>query len=234
MKPERPPLPLVIAQLARDAAPVTPLPSPFARWATWTLKAVTAAAIVTILVGFLPRLRPAFAADVRDPRFLLAALLTGGLALTAAGAAFALSVPGVARDRLARVVPLLAAIAWATLLWTRLLAIGHPVAHIAAVPWHPVCVLLILTISALPGLWLFGMLRRAAPLQTLWTGALAALASLALGALGTQFICPIDDPAHHVVWHFTPVMVLTFLGLALGSRVFDWRRRAPGTFRQPR
>jgi hypothetical protein len=232
VKRERPPLPLVIAQLARDAAPVEPLPSPLARWCAWTLSAIVAGVIVTILLGFLPRLRPVVAAPVHDPRFVLAALATGGLALLAAGAAFALSVPGAARGRFVRIVPWLAAIAWAAVLRTRLVAIGDPVAQIVTTPWHPVCVLLILTISALPGFWLFLMLRRAAPLQSLWTGALAALGTLALGALGTQFVCPIDAPAHHLVWHFSPVIVLSALGLVLGARVFDWRRRGAGTFRR--
>ena len=230
MTPERPPLPLVIARLARDAAPVTPLPSPFVRWSAWTLTAFAAGAIVTIVLGLLPSLRPVVDAPVRDPGFLLAAIVTGGLALAAAGGAFVLSVPGAARDRIARVTPLLAAIAWAALLWTRLVTIGDPLPQIAATPWHPVCIFLILSVSAIPGVALFVMLRRAAPLRMRWTGALAALAVLALGALGTQFVCPINAPAHQLVWHFVPVIVLMSVGLVLGARVFDRRRRTAGTF----
>ncbi len=224
MNPERPPLPFVIARLARDAAPVTPLPSPFVRWSVWTLTAIVSGTIITILLGLLPRLRPVVDAPVRDPGFLLAALVTGGLALAAAGGAFVLSVPGAMRDRIARVVPLLAAIAWAALLWMRLVTIGDPLPQIAATPWHPVCIFLILSVSALPGASLFVMLRRAAPLRMRWTGALAALAVLAIGALGTQFVCPINAPAHQLVWHFVPVIVLMSAGLVLGARVFDRRR----------
>jgi hypothetical protein len=220
VKPERSPLPLVIARLAKDATPVTPLPSPLARWGRWTLRAIAAGAIVTVLLG----LRPDIAARAVDARFVVAALFTGGLALSAAAAAFILSVPGAAGGRVARVVPLMSAIAWATLLWTRLTAIGDPIAQIVATPWHPVCVLLILSVGGLPSLWLFAMLRRAAPLQTRWTGALAALAALALGALGTQFVCPIDAPGHQLLWHFGPVILLTTVGLLLGARLFDWRR----------
>jgi hypothetical protein len=228
VKPERPPLPLLIAQLARDGTPVTPLPSPFVRWCMWTLVAVVAAAIVASLIG----LRPALALYLRNSRFLIAAIVTGAVALTAAGGAFVLSVPGASRDRVARAVPLLAIVAWGVLLWTRLREIGDPVAQIVATPWHPVCVALILSISALPGIWLFGMLRRAAPLHTMWTGMLAALATVALGALGTQFVCPIDAPAHQLVWHFTPVVVLTLPGIVLGARIFTWRRHSAGTFRR--
>jgi hypothetical protein len=228
--PERPPLPRVIAQLARDATPVVPLPPPSVRWMSWALKAAAAAAIVTILLG----LRPDVGARVHDPRFVAAALVTLALALTAAAGAFTLSVPDAGARRAVRAWPLLAVSAWATLLWLRLTASGEPVTQLAATPWHPACVLLILSVGALPGIWLFAMLRRAAPLQPLWTGALAALASLALGALGTQFVCPIDAPGHQLLWHFTPVVLITFVGLALGARLFDWRRLATGTFRSLR
>jgi hypothetical protein len=220
VKPDRSPLPFVIARLARDSKPVTPLPSPLARWGVWTLKAAAAAAIVTILLG----LRPDLALYLRTPRFIVAAIFTSLLALTAAGIAFMLSVPGALQSRIARVVPLIAVIAWAALIWMRMTAIGDPIAEIVATPRHPGCVALILIVGALPGIWLFDMLRRAAPLETRWTGMFAALGALAFGALGTQFICPIDAPGHQLLWHFVPVIVLTFVGLALGAGTF---RRLP-------
>jgi len=113
-----------VARLARDGVPVTPLPSPLARWWAWTLKAAIAAAIVTIVLG----VRPDLALRVREPRFVLAATFTGLLALTATGNAFLLSVPGASTRRAMRLVPLIAAIAWAALLWIRMTAIGNPIA----------------------------------------------------------------------------------------------------------
>ncbi len=228
MKPERAPLPLVIARLARDAAPITPLPSPLARWGLWTLTSALAAAIVTIIVG----VRPDLAARAHETRFVFSATFTGLLALPAAGNAFMLSVPGLSQRRIVRMVPLIAAIGWGTLLWLRMAAIGNPFVEIATTPRHPSCVVLILLISALPGIWLFEMLRRAAPLQARWAAVFAALGALACGALGTQFICPIDSPGHQLLWHFVPVVVLTFVGLALASRLSRWRHlSSPGTFR---
>jgi hypothetical protein len=227
VKPERTPLSLVIARLARDGVPVTPLPSPLARWWAWTLKAAIAAAIVTVVLG----LRPDLALRLREARFLLAATFTGTLALTAAGNAIMLSVPGASNRRATRVVPLIAAIAWGSLLWIRMTGLGDPLAEIVATPRHPVCILLILTISALPAIWLFDTLRRAAPLEARWTGVFAALGALACGALGTQFVCPIDAPGHQLLWHFVPVIVLTSLGLAIGARLSRWRRMtSAGTF----
>ncbi len=190
--------------------------TPLARWWAWTLKAAIAAAIVTIVLG----VRPDLALRVREPRFVLAATFTGLLALTATGNAFLLSVPGASTRRAMRLVPLIAAIAWAALLWIRMTAIGNPIAEIAATPRHPACIVLILTISALPGIWLFDMLRRAAPLEARYTGVFAALGALACGALGTQFVCPIDAPGHQLLWHFVPA----------ATRFQDSRSRAVGNW----
>jgi hypothetical protein len=69
------------------------------------------------------------------------------------------------------------------------------------------------------------MLRHAAPLQARWTGGFAGLASLALGALGTQFVCTNDAEAHHLLWHFTPVVLLALASGAVGSSLFGWPHR---------
>lgn len=228
MKPEPAPLPLLIARLARDGAPVAPLPSPLVRWSVWTLKAAAAAAIVTLLVG----VRPNLGVHVQEARFVLAVILTGTLALTAAANALRLSVPGVSLGRIARLMPLIAIVAWAALSWIRLMAIGNPMTQIAATHPHPTCALLIVAISALPGLWLFALLRRAAPLETRWTAAYAALGAFACGALGTQFICPIDAPGHLLLWHVLPVVGLTVVAFAVGPRLSRWRRTtSTGTLR---
>ena len=70
------------------------------------------------------------------------------------------------------------------------------------------------------------MLRGSAPLQARWTGGLAGLASLSLGALGTQFVCTNDAAAHHLLWHFTPVVLFALASAAVGSSLFGWPHRA--------
>jgi hypothetical protein len=220
VKPEPAPLPLLIARLARDGAPVAPLPSPLARWSRWTLKAAAAAAIVTLLLG----VRPNLGVQVHEARFVLAAIFTASLALAAAARAFRLSVPGASHSRVARLMPLIAILAWAALLWIRMVAIGSPMTEIAATPPHPVCILLIVAIGVGPGVWLFDMLRRAAPLEARRTAMFAALGAFACGALGTQFICPIDAPGHLLLWHFLPVLALASVGRVFGARLLRWRR----------
>ncbi len=57
------------------------------------------------------------------------------------------------------------------------------------------------------------MLRRAAPLRLTWSAVLATLAATSIGAAATQIVCPVDDPAHHLVGHIAPMALLT-IGIA--------------------
>ena len=74
----------------------------------------------------------------------------------------------------------------------------------------------------MPGWVLFAMVRRAAPLRRAWSGALATLAAVGISAAATQFICPLDDPAHQLVGHVLPVAVLSVLGAFVGHRYLNW------------
>ena len=58
---------------------------------------------------------------------------------------------------------------------------------------------------------------------------LATLAAASLGAVATQFICPIDDPAHHLVSHFLPVLLLSGVGALAGRRWLDRLRTVYST-----
>jgi hypothetical protein len=55
-----------------------------------------------------------------------------------------------------------------------------------------------------------------------WPIMLATLAAVALAAVATQLICPIDDPAHQLVGHLMPVAILSVLGALAGPRYLNW------------
>jgi len=100
------------------------------------------------------------------------------------------------------------------------------VRRVLALPFHWLCLIEIAGLSVVPGWALFAMLRRAAPLRRAWSAALATLAAVALAAVATQFMCPIDDPAHHLVGHLLPVAVLSVCGAIVGRRWLNWLGRA--------
>ena len=223
MNNERPDLPLTIARLVRSATPVAPLAPPLVRMTRWTLAAAGLVFLSVILLG----VRPDVASRLVDAWFIARAVATLTIVAMAAAVAFLISVPGVWPSRAARTLPAMAGVAWGMMLAATLAFAGSPLEGLLLVQPHPVCVLQIAGIALLPGVVLTRMLRRAAPLRRRWTGGLAGLASAALGALGTQFVCGDDTAAHHLLWHFTPVVLLALAGVALGSSVFatDTRTR---------
>lgn len=204
---------LIIA-LATSAGPVQPLPRPLVRLARWTLGAALFVALGVLVI----HPRADLSTVIREPVFAAVAGTTLVAALLAAAAAFVLSVPGEERLPLQHYVPFVGAGVWALGLSILLAAGGDSLGRLLALPVHTACVAEIVGLALVPGSMLFAMLRRAAPLEPAWSAALATLAAVGLGAVATQLICPIDDPAHQLVGHFAPVAVLVLLGAVVGRR----------------
>jgi len=216
----------LIVQLASTAGPVRPLPRPSVRLTRWTAGVIPLIALSVMVIG--PR--EDVAAAIRQPTFIVLALVTFATALFAAASAFVLSVPGAKRASISRTTALTAGSVWAFVLMVRLMEGGDPARRLLVLPIHLLCVVEIAGLGFVPGWALFAMLRRAAPLRQAWSGALAALAAAALGAAATQVLCPLDDPAHHLVEHLLPVILLAAAGTIAGRRAFDWLRRRPNPF----
>jgi hypothetical protein len=211
----------LIVQLAREAGPVRTLAAPSLRLAQWTAAALPLTVLAVVVIG--PRADVLTA--IHGPAFVGLALVTFVTGLLSAAVAFVLSVPGAERSALQRALPLVAGGAWLLLLIVLLTAGGDPGRRVIALPFHALCVIEIAGLGAVPGWALFVMLRRAAPLRRVWSAAFATLASVALGALATQFLCPIDDPAHQLVGHLLPVMIFSVCGAIVGRRWLNWLGR---------
>ena len=146
MKSEQPDLALTIANLARAAAPVTPLDAPSVRLARWA--ALSAALALASIVGF--GVRPDLAAQLTDGWFVARAAAT--LSIVAAAAFVALTdVPGVEPSRAIRALPLAAGLIWALTLSGRIAAARAPLDVLLQAAPHPSCVVLIAAIAFLPG-----------------------------------------------------------------------------------
>jgi hypothetical protein len=223
VKSERPDLSLTIARLVRSATPVTPLAQPSIRLARWAITSTALALVSVVILG----VRSDVAAQMMNGWFVARATATLAIVVAAAIVAFFMSVPGAERSRLVRALPLAACLVWAVLLVGTIAANGSPLEVLLQVTPHPSCVLLIVATALLPGATLVRMLRDAAPLQPAWTAGFAGLASLAVGALGAQFVCSNDAAAHHLLWHFIPVVLLTLSGIAIGSSLFGPHRQEP-------
>ena len=215
----------LIDTLVRDATPVRPLAPAAVRLARWAL----ATALCLIVGVALVQLRHDIAETMWTASFLVQAGLLIGTALLAAAAALVVGVPGAEPAPAARWLPLVAITAWA----------GWLLAAILAQPadsriWWPVpapeCGADITLFGLAPGVLLWSLVRRTAPLRPAWAGLLATLTAAALGALATQLVCSNNDAAHLLLWHFGPVTALTAVGIQLGRRFLRWLPQPlPGT-----
>jgi hypothetical protein len=213
----------LIAQLASQAAPLRPLPSPAARALAWSVVAMASAAAGIVIFGARPDLDVVMGqTEFMWP--LVAAIVTAGVA---AGASLVLAVPGSERSPALRGSSLTLGALWALMLVVFVVRDGHGFA--GATHW-PICFIRVIAIGLAPAIVLIGMLRRAAPLRITWTSALAVTAAMAAGAMAAQIVCPIDDAAHALLGHFGPVLVLGLLGAATARRMLALRTtdRGPG------
>jgi len=85
------------------------------------------------------------------------------------------------------------------------------------------CSLDILFLSTLPGVLLFFLLRKGAPVQISLVGANTGLCCAMLGAFALQFSCPSNLDIHLLVWHLLiPFAVLFSFGAWLAQKFLKW------------
>jgi hypothetical protein len=211
----------LIRRLADEATPVRRLPSWLTRTAVWLGLALASGVVVVLWMGARRDLL-----DVLfTPVFALETLLLVLTTVTAAAGALIIAVPGEERSALVRWLPVTAALAalfWVASELAVVAAAGGPVGRFVPA-WG--CVAKTIRVGLVPGVVLFAMVGRAAPLRAAWAGLLALLATSAAGALGTNIICPVDRPLHVLMWHVVPMSVLAGCGAALGVVFLTWTRR---------
>ncbi len=203
-----------IDALTSDLQPSPKLAGPACRAARWIAIAVTFLVVSSLVEGW----RGDWMARMVTIPFLAEILFTLLAGATAALAVFYLSVPDSRPRRW------LVALAVAPfLIWLGLMAIFsfylpdmlptkilHEFTHHFEA-WK------LLAYGLLPGLLIFVMLKRAAPLHPGLTGLLAVVAITSLSAIACRLTCPVDDPLHVLVWHTLPVFLSGLLGVLLGK-----------------
>lgn len=207
----------LIRAIVAEARPVRRLASPFLRAAAWLCFAVIMVTVVALAFGF----RDDLAAKLGDPVFaseLVAVTLT---AVTAAVAAFCLSLPD--RSRLWLLLPVPPLLAWLSTVgygcltnWIPL-GPGGPAAGIS-----PRCFATAVLISVPLAAILLRMLRHAAPTRPLETAVAGALAIAALTTGGLRFFHDLDPTIVVLGWTLGTTLVFTMLGGLVGRRLFSW------------
>lgn len=209
----------LIRELAADGRPVRRLAPWLRRVALW---AFVAAACAVGVIGSVGSRRDLAQVMWRGP-FVFEALLLMVTAISAAAGALIVSVPGAERSKLVRWVPVVAgagALLWVAGELAVVMAAGEG-ARILPAWW---CIQRTLLVALVPGILLFAMVGRGAPLRAAWAGLLALLATSALGVLGTNIMCSVDRPMHVLLWHVGPMALLAAAGAFIGASLFDWMR----------
>jgi hypothetical protein len=211
----------LIADLAGRAAPVRPLPPPAIRVLAWSGVAAAAGAAGVAVLG--PR--SDIAAALQQPVFVSTALLALATAIAAAAAAFVLAIPGAERSPVLRRLAVLMVGLWVATLAIAVVRANQGFGPAVDGHWLA-CFIRAIAVALIPAIVFAAMLRRAAPLQPRWTGALATTAAMAMGSVAVQIACPYDAPVHALLGHLGPVLVLGFLGARLGAPLVTARRSA--------
>ncbi len=205
--------------LASEMTPVRRLGSPGRRLAYWLFISIPYALLLILAMGA----RADIGVKVTEVRFMFevgSAFLTSVLA---AAAAFCAECPG--RPLLERLAPLPALAVWLGCLgegcWRSWIAFGADGLRI-----HPdlECIPGILLAGLVPGMVIFYMIRKGAPVAPVTTSALATLAAASLGAGLLRLLHIQDASIMLLTWQFGSVAILTALGALTGRRLLKWPR----------
>lgn len=205
----------LIDDLVRDLEPVTPLPLPSVRLWRWAGAAVAAVAATVAILGR----RGDLGAALSTLPFQAHAMFLILAAVSSAGAALAMAIPGERVGGWRRAAPALALGAWVVWLAGELL----PLAAAGGLTWPAAgwgCVAKAFAIGVTPGVAMAVMVGRAAPGDARSTVTFAALAAAAVAALGVELTCPLDGATHLLLWHAGPVIVVVLLAALFGRAAF--------------
>ena len=211
----------LVSKLVDDLKPVKQLPSAKCCSIYWSGMAAFLVAVAVIVLGGV---RPDFLDVIRRPVFLFenTAMLVAGL--LAASVAFQLRVPQAVITR-----PIKGLLATASAIWVfeviRCYINAGDLGTEARLDFaHYIhdCLIDLTLIMVIPAAFMFFMLKKGATTQALWAGYAALLATASFAALGMRYLCPVDDPAHLLIWHFLPVLAYAMIGPIVGRYLLRW------------
>lgn len=206
----------LIATLTEEVVPVTPW-NPARVVARWLMLAAGYLLLVTLGLG----IRPDIMEKLSQPVYALELLLCGLIAATAGMAAACLAVPDSYQKRWVKWLPFAPIVALGMLLLTGNGVDAEMLSASAATPQYGVVLKLIL-LAVIPGIFLFVIIRRAAPVECCWAGSMAALAVGSMSYLTLRLVETGGNTADVMLWCYLPMLLLTMLGMMLGKFLLRW------------
>lgn len=146
----------------------------------------------------------------------------------AAATAIQLAVPNLKISKSTWIIGSLSVLIWIGLCAHALMSVSFEEIKAAASVLHldpfstDYCVADLLVLGVFPGVILFAMLRKAAPVNKGVVGCMAFLAAASFAAIASRYMCAMDSFAHLLVWHFVPVILMGLLGILIGKKFLNW------------
>ncbi len=183
--------------------------------------AMGGAAVMCLMLAIFGAPDDAFAREYLGLKVLALAFTLG---LVVAGSNFLINAarPGKPGYRPLVVIGLLFSAILSTGIVT--LFLGHSAAWGGLVfgPQWEACLICIPLFSIVPFASLIWALRKEAPTNPAWTGAVAGLVAGALGAAAYTFHHPAGSVLFIVLWYGGPIVVCALVGAILGPRLLRW------------
>ncbi|MBI5919878.1 MAG: DUF1109 domain-containing protein [Nitrosomonadales bacterium] len=205
----------LVAQLAREAAPVQPAPHPLMLSLQW----MGAAAIYLTVTLAVSGLRPNLPEHLHSPWFVAELVALLAVFIVTSISAALLAFPDLHQRRRLALAPVLFFAAFLLVMLYAWQADNPP----APLPVHSFeCTVSITLMTLLPALWSFYSLRKYASTHPGLTGGIALLSAFSVGALWLRLHEANDSIAHVIEWHYLPMLAIGFIGLWLGRRLLKW------------
>lgn len=206
----------LIATLTEDAVPVTPW-RPSRVIAHWLGLAAAYLLAVTLGLG----VRPDIMEKLLQPVYAMELLLCGLIAGTAGMAAACLALPDSYQKRWIKWVPFGPIAGLGALLLAGSGIDAQVLFASASTPQYGV-VLKLALLAVIPGIFLFVMLRRAAPVECCWAGSMATLAVGSMSYFTLRLVEMGGNTADVMLWCYLPMLLLTMVGMMLGKYLLLW------------
>jgi hypothetical protein len=195
-----------------------PLPHPIKQALFWLLGTLVYLGAFSLYMGF----RGDIAVKFADPLYIAELVLMSLTAISAGWAALCLSRPDCFQMPWIKYVPFDFLVLWAAVAFLGAENLnGANILHTATLcqfdcSWH------IFLFGLGPGIVLFFLVRKGAPVQLYWAGIMATLSVTAFGYLCMRLVELNDNPAHLLVWHALPVMFMSLAGILAGKYTLRW------------
>jgi hypothetical protein len=199
--------------------PKKPLRRPLFTWGLFLLCLFGHAVLALSLSG----LRVDLVAKWQDPTYIMTLLGMLSIGVLAAWLTTCLALPdGNQQSGFWRRSVLLLCACVAAVLAYSWWHMGSHVYALCSLLGDYVCAVHVVLSSLTPLMVMLYMIRKAAPLQILWVGAMAGLAAASFAYVVLQLTLVGDSPVHLFVWHFLPVLGVAMGGGFLGRYLFRY------------